>query len=67
MRPVEADVLVQRDGVQAAEMRGKAMSPGWLRVDIDALDALDALDDDAILHEWIDVAVAHAEQRANAS
>ena len=43
------------------------MSPGWLRVDIDALDALDALDDDAILHEWIDVAVAHAEQRANAS
>lgn len=59
--PDEADVLVQREGARAAEMRGKPMSRGWLRVDIDTLD------DDAALHGWIDVAVAHAEQRANAS
>lgn len=59
--PEEADDLVQRDGARAAEMRGKPMSRGWLRVDIDTLD------DDAVLHEWIDVAVAHARRRANPS
>jgi hypothetical protein len=37
-------------------MRVRAMSRGWLRVDIDTLD------DDAALYEWIDVAVAYAER-----
>lgn len=55
----DVDQLVQRKGARPAEMRGKPMSPGWLRVDIEALG-----DDDA-LYEWIDIAVAHAEQRAS--
>lgn len=61
VRPEEADILVQRAGARTAEMRGRAISRGWLRVDIDTLD------DDAALYEWIDVAVAYAERRANAS
>ncbi len=56
--PDDVDRLVQRDGARRAEMRGKPMSPGWLCVEIDALV------DDAVLHEWIDLAVAHAGQRA---
>lgn len=59
--PAEVDRLVQREGARPAEMRGKPMSPGWLRVDIDTLN------DDAVLHDWIAAAVAHAEQRAKAS
>lgn len=58
--PEEAEALIQRTGARPAEMRGKAMSPGWLRVE------LDTLEDDAALHAWIDVAVGHAQRRANA-
>ncbi len=57
--PDEAETLVRRDGARAAEMRGRPMSRGWIRVDISALE------DGATLQEWIDVAVAYAEQRAN--
>ena len=58
--PDDVDRLVRREGVRPAEMRGKPMSPGWLRVDVAALG------DRAVLHDWIDAAVAHAEQRARA-
>ncbi len=59
--PESVDELVQREGARPAEMRGRPMSPGWLRVDVGALH------DDVVLADWIDAAVAHAEQRANAS
>lgn len=59
--PADVDRLAQLEGARPAEMRGKPMSPGWLRVDVDAVV------DDAVLHEWIDTAVAHAERRAAAT
>lgn len=56
--PGELDRLVQRNGARPAEMQGKPMSPGWIRVDVDAVG------DDAVLREWIEEAIAHAEHRA---
>ena len=32
--PDQLDRLLRRDGAQPAEMRGKPMSPGWIRVDV---------------------------------
>lgn len=57
--PDEVERLLHRDGAQSAEMRGKPMSPGWIRVD------LDAVRDDAVLAEWIDEAVEYAELQAS--
>lgn len=59
--PEDFDQLVQQTGARRAEMRGKPMSRGWLRVDVAQLD------DVVVLHDWIDVAVAHAESRADGS
>lgn len=56
--PGEVERLLRRNGAQWAEMRGKPMSPGWIRVD------LEAVRDDPVLVEWIDEAVAYAEVRA---
>jgi hypothetical protein len=57
--PDQLDRLLRRDGAQQAEMRGKPMSPGWIRVDADSMR------DDSILRQWIDDAVAHAESRSS--
>lgn len=57
--PDEAERLLQRNGAQPAEMRGKPMSPGWIRVGVDAVR------DDAVLAKWLDEAVAYAELRAS--
>lgn len=57
--PDQLDRLLQRDGARAAEMRGKPMSPGWIRIDADAVR------DDKILEQWIDDAVAHAAWRSS--
>ena len=59
--PEEAKRLVRRKGARPAEMRGKPMSPGWLRIDIDAVV------NDVVLHDWIDAAATYAEQRAQTS
>lgn len=56
--PEEADRLVQQPGARPAEMRGRPMSQGWLRVDIEALA------DEPVLDGWIVSAVAHARRRA---
>lgn len=56
--PDAVERLLRRNGARAAEMRGKPMSPGWIRVDGDAVR------DDAVLAGWIDEAVAYAELRA---
>lgn len=55
--PEQRTELLRGDGARPAEMRGKPMSPGWIRVD------LDAVRDDAVLQRWVDVAVAHAAER----
>ena len=52
--PEQVDELLQRDGARPAEMRGKPMSPGWIRID------LGAVRDDIELQEWVDIAVAFA-------
>lgn len=57
--PDQLDRLLRRDGAQPAEMRGKPMSPGWIRVDVDAVR------DDTVLAQWIDDAVAYAERRVS--
>ena len=57
--PEELDRLLQRDGARPAEMRGKPMSAGWIRVDVDAVR------DDATLGQWIDDVVEHAVRRAS--
>jgi hypothetical protein len=57
--PDQLDRLLQRDGARPAEMLGKLMSPGWVRVDVDALG------DDSVLRLWIDDAVAYSEHRAS--
>ncbi len=56
--PGQLDRLLEREGAQPAEMRGKPMSPGWIRVDVETVR------DDAVLRQWIDDAVAYARQRA---
>lgn len=56
--PDHLDRLLRRDGARPAEMRGKPMSPGWIRVDVDAVK------DDTVLGQWIDDAVAYAQRRA---
>lgn len=56
--PDDVERLLVREGAQPAEMRGRAMSPGWIRVDVHAVR------DDAILGQWIDEAVVHAELRS---
>ena len=40
-------------------MRGTPMSPGWIRIDVEAVR------DDAVLAQWLDDAVAYAEQGAS--
>ncbi len=50
--PDRADELLQRDGARPAEMRGKPMSRGWIRIDIEAVR------DDVVLQQWIAIAVA---------
>lgn len=57
--PDEVQRLVRQDGARPAEMRGRPMSPGWIRVDVDAVR------DDAVLGEWIDRAADYAELRAS--
>ncbi len=57
--PDQLDRLLQRDGAQPAEMRGTTMSPGWIRVDVDALE------DDDVLRQWIDDAVTYSDHRAS--
>lgn len=57
--PDRLDDLLGRDGALPAEMRGRLMSAGWIRVDADAV-----LDDDT-LRQWIADAVAHAESRSS--
>ena len=57
--PGQTGRLLGRDGAQRAEMGGKPMSPGWIRVDAAAVT------DDAVLQEWIDIAVAEAERRSS--
>lgn len=56
--PEQLERLLRRDGARPAEMRGKPMSPGWIRVDAAAVR------DDGVLQQWIDVAVDHAESQA---
>lgn len=57
--PDQLEELLRRKGARPAEMRGKPMSPGWIRVDVGAVG------DDAVLGQWIDEAVAYAERRAS--
>ena len=57
--PDQLDRLLQRCGARQAEMRGKPMSAGWIRVDADAVR------EDGVLQQWIDDAVAHAESRSS--
>ena len=57
----DVDELVQQDGAHLAEMRGRPMSRGWLRVDVAAVA------DDVTLHEWIELALEHAAHRAATS
>ena len=57
--PDQLDRLLQRDGARPAEMRGKPMSTGWIRVDADAVRQ------HGVLEQWIDDAVAYAESRSS--
>lgn len=57
--PDELDRLLRREGARPAEMRGRPMSPGWIRIDVSALH------DDADLAQWVDDAVAYAAQRTS--
>ena len=57
--PEQLDRLLKRNGAWSAEMRGRPMSPGWIRVDADAVH------DDHVLKQWVDDAVAYAELRAS--
>ncbi|HRB02016.1 MAG TPA: TfoX/Sxy family protein [Ilumatobacteraceae bacterium] len=57
--PDELDRLLRREGARPAEMRGRPMSPGWIRID------LAAVDDDADLARWVNDAVAYAARRAS--
>lgn len=57
--PIELSGCFKRSGARQAEMRGKPMSAGWIRVDADAVR------EDGVLQQWIDVAVAHAESRSS--
>ncbi len=59
--PDDLDRLLERDGAHPAEMRGRPMSPGWVRID------RDAVRDDAVLAAWLDDAVRFAARRATGS
>ena len=52
--PDDVDDLLDKPHVRWAEMRGRRMSRGWLRIDSDGY----ASDHD--LSHWVDVAVSHA-------
>lgn len=52
--PDRLDRLLRRDGALPAEMRGKPMSPGWIRVDLQAVRG------DRALQEWVSDAIAFA-------
>lgn len=56
--PEELDALLPSEGARPAEMRGKPMSRGWIRIDVDAVQ------DDIALARWIDAAVGYAETRS---
>ena len=52
--PEQGPELAQRPGAAQAQMgKGRDMGPSWIDV------AADALDDDAVLAEWIDVAMVY--------
>jgi TfoX/Sxy family transcriptional regulator of competence genes len=51
--PAESDELVASTPAEPLVMRGRAMA-GWLRVDTDAID------DDAVLAEWVERGAAYA-------
>lgn len=57
--PGRLDQLLRRNGARPAEMRGRPMSPGWIRVD------LHAVADDTVLQQWIDDAVTYARERVS--
>ncbi len=57
--PDELDRLLRRNGARPAEMRDKPMSPGWIRIDPEAVR------DNAVLAQWIDDAVTYVARRAS--
>ena len=57
--PDELDRLLRREGARPAEMRGRPMSPGWIRIDVSVVH------DDAVLAQWVNDAVAFAARRAS--
>jgi len=57
--PDRVGQLLRRDGARVAEMRGRPMSAGWIRV------AIDEVQDDAVLQQWVNEAVAHTKDRTS--
>ncbi len=51
--PESVNALLEKEGAHWAEMRGRKMSKGWLRID------LDAVSDDEALAFWVDTALAY--------
>jgi hypothetical protein len=51
--PAQTEALLAEPGAEPFEMRGREMA-GWLRV------AAEAVADDEVLGQWVDVGVAHA-------
>ena len=57
--PEQVDALVSKEGAQWAEMRGKKMKKGWLRIDSTGTN------DEQGLAFWIDVALQYNEKVAS--
>lgn len=56
--PSERAELLSRPGAEPADMAGRSMGDNWMVV------AVEALDGDDVLHEWIGVALAFNHRKA---